>query len=264
MVLLLLYINFKLVPMEQLDSRLATLNDTEAVVSLINNHAAREASGLLVIVPEKFRTDYIKSLINHGQLFVALRGETIVGIKKLFIPDEQKVKELLYSELRVNPANQLVKGYFTADNQLHAINSSDTAYHNPTDTYIYTGLDYTHPIYRGMRINYILYTISLKSTRRAIIDSIVKNKSARLHMLYGLVKKNGPNDGTGGRTPSILQAFRRFIATLGVKFNDTDPIEFHSYRAHMPTFDPKSEELIPLPDNNSIEGCGCVLTYTII
>jgi len=83
-------------------------------------------------------------------------------------------------------------------------------------------------------------------------------------MIFGLTQANaGDEPGLpGDRTPSIARSFAQFIKTID---QPTEPIIFthNRYTAFMPTFDPKSETCRPLPDDQSIAGFGCVLSYLL-
>ncbi len=253
--LLLLLSNY----LHSMECSMAAKDDGNAVVELINKHAFKDACDSLVILPERFRREYIDSLIRKNRLFIAHQNQKVIGIKKLFVIDNvQEREEILNSEIRATRSNLLVQGVFTPDNQFQPFDA--TAKYDPKDVYIYTGLDYTQPDFRGQGINGFLYAFACNTIKDEVRKYIDLYHPHAIHMLYGLVKKNGPHGGIEGRTPSILASFRAMLQALGLA---TDKITFHSYQAYMPTFDPEAQKCVPLPDDKSIEGSGCVLTYNI-
>lgn len=62
--------------------RQALQDDIPNIVKLMNRQAYKD-SDKIVIVPEKFREEYIQNAVQTGRLFVALHANKIIGYKKL-------------------------------------------------------------------------------------------------------------------------------------------------------------------------------------
>lgn len=241
----------------------ATEQDLSDVVDLINKQVAYDSQDRIVVVPEKFRSSVVENLIHGRKLFLARVAGVLVGLKKLYVEhDYARVHEMMTAELRVNYDNLQAEGILDASCQFNRgiIDSIKYSY-QPDDIYVYTGLDYTKPEYRACNINGRLYEYAFAAIKNEILEK-AKNAS-RIHLMYGLVEQNGQCHGTQGRTPAIVKAFRAFLQKSGIQFPPASDIIFRSYKSYMPQFDPKSEELIPLPDSSSIKGSGCLLTYRI-
>ena len=244
---------------------IATTKDIPSLLSLINTQAILDADKI-VIVPEKFRSMCLQSAIEKKRMFVAKDHQgNIIGYKKLFvITDPTEQQDILINEIRCMGGDTRCTLSGEIDNNGSIAEGAAALSDSTQTTYVYTGGDFTIATHRGQGINSALTDASLNHIQDQIKTHIKENKSKSLALLYGITRANaGERPGAyGDRTPSIAQSFRSFVQDA---FNSTKAITFahHRYQAFKPSFDPASQELRPLPDNKSIEGFGCLLTYDL-
>ena len=242
--------------------------------------AAQKDADKLVVLPEKFRAAALAETLEHKKMFIAIDplSENIVGYKKLFIPDQNELNEILEQELRcIGPNAQIEKtGIFIDDTFVEKkINLTCLAHENDT-LFIYNGGDFTHMDYRkrGISLNLTDYALS------TLIPEIEKREIQQLVLIYGITESNaGKTVGDkNDRTHYILRSFKKFIQTLqenkhyirqkseeyqpllGQTENEIIHARFKSYK---PSFDPKSKECRPLPNDKSVPGYGCILSCRI-
>jgi len=224
--------------------------------------AATQEQDRLVILPEKFRAGALEDQIRKGQIFVAQAADKIVGFKKLYvIEDPAKLTEMLAEEIcalgplpsrsHIDPAF----AYHYTDKGEQAVPSSLVL--NPSrDTAIYTGSDFTLKDYRGQGINSRLVQHALATHQASVLEAIKRKQSTQLLMLYGVTIENQ------GRSPALAKAFRQFLNGLYGK-TEVNRVELNAFRAVKPSFDPKAQECVPLPAEQSVPGYGCVLNFPV-
>lgn len=244
--------------------RQATPSDLSELLELINNHAIHDHKKI-VILPKKFRQGSLQSSIEKKRIFVAQDKDKIVGYKKLFvINDEIEKGDILTHEIRCinNEKNCTFAGFINQDNTF--INDSAQLLCSGNSICIYNGGDFTLPEYRAKGINSTLTNVALFSCMPDIKTQIQQQKANAITMLYGITKANaGEQPGRpSDRSVGIIKQFKSFIQALENKQNPVI-LQHHRYNAFMPTFDPESLVLKPLPDEQSISGFGCVLTYQL-
>lgn len=259
--ILLLINSCNIIAMDQISCKLATTEDAPDILDLFAHYASHDAAESVVIVPKIHRVGYIQSAINDRRLAIARAATVLVGIKKIYVVPDDHVQEVLGNELNVRPDNLLVAGAFGIDNQFRASAALSDVNLCPDDVYVYTGTDYTRPDFRGKGVNSQLYTYAFACLKESILNHFKNRQSRNIHLLYGLVKKNGPHNGVDGRTESILKSFRQFVQSLPIKQNK--PIQFQSYQAQMPIFNPEAQELDLSAITHFIDGSGCILSYPV-
>lgn len=241
----------------------AQLEDVPQLLDIISNEAIHE-SKKIVILPEKFREMALCGAIKKGRIFVAKDQDKIVSYKKLFlITDEAEKDDILYNEIRaLGHTAQCTYAGVIDENDSFVIGSTVKQV-SPYTTCIYNGADFTRVAYRGKGINHKLMAAALAVINNQVRESMKKHACNTVTMLYGITEENaGPKPGVvPDRTPSISRSFKEFVRTLE---NNDNPVtlQHYRYRAFMPTFDPKSDVLQPLPDDKSVPGFGCSLSYT--
>ena len=252
-----------------IDYQQATNQHVQPIVDVINKYAVKDNTKI-VILPEKFRSMAVKDDIAKKRLYCATSKQfnDVLAFKKLFIIDnEQEYDDITINEIRCTSNNQCL--------QTITLHPQDTP--NPCkampfsfkdNAVIYFGGDYTIPAYRNQKINSSLTRHAFDSIKQDTIDIIKKNNFDNIVLLYGLTKANAGEQGGIDRTPSIVRAFRKFAEQVSAQvLNEPAPednIIIHSrYAAFMPTFDPKSTECKPLPDDKSIPGYGNVLVFPL-
>ncbi len=240
--------------MFQYNYRLADKQDIPALMELISTHAIKDADKI-VILPEKFRAGSLESSINKQRLFIAQHKSQIIGYKKLFLAQSDELQDILQNELRCVGKDALCaySGKITVENSFE-----ENQYPNSVDltTSIYNRADFTLPDYRGHGINSALTNNALKHVLPEVKDAKL------ITMLYGLTAANAGKivGGDGDRTVSISKSFKTFINTLR-NSQEQITLEHARYKAFMPKFDLTSDILQPLPDNQSVAGFGCILSY---
>ncbi len=237
-------------------------SDVPALLELVNNEAIHD-NKKIVILPKKFREEALRSAIQKQRFFVAEDKGTIIGYKKLFmVLDESEREDILKNEIRCvnNELNCTFAGYIDDANRLIKDDSvlPDMNYSLP----IYTGGDFTRGTHRGYGVNTHLTNFALFSLADKVKQHAYEKNAHYLALLYGVTKENAgdyPGASTD-RTASISRSFKAFIQVLE---NQKKPIalQHRRYGAFMPTFDPESPVLRPLPDEQSIPGFGCILLY---
>lgn len=253
-----------------IDYKYAQNEDIYQLVNFINTDACN-ASQQIVVVPENFRYTYVQSGVDSGLFFIAKQADSIVGFKKLFlVDDQQELQDLLCKEIRCKNGRLLAQGVINIIDQslnVRVDRNMDHVY-NSSAAYVYNGADFTKEIYRGKGVNSVLTEYALSYVKERVIAHIIKNKSAYIVMLFGLTNDNaGSNDKLlAGRSKAIAKLFGTFVQDVAVKMNKqiaTDMLAAR-YLAYKPSFDPKSKKCIPLSDDQSIQGCGCVLACKLI
>ncbi len=244
--------------------RLAKQADVPALLDLINTQAIRDNTKI-VILPKVFREGALRSAIEKKRIFIALDQDRIIGYKKLFIMmcDHEK-SDILNDEIRCinNEQNCVFAGYI--DNDTIFVPCVPRLAHNCYSICIYNGGDFTLPSYRGKGINQQLTKMALLSLVADVKDYMHNQGVNTITMVYGVTQANAgiypgaPSD----RTVSISKAFKVFIHMVEGYFKPIT-LQHQRYRAFMPTFDPDSQVLQPLSDDQSIPGFGCVLTYIV-
>ncbi len=255
--------------------RQACEQDLLELLELINTQAIHDKNKI-VILPKKFREMILKKTIGSGRLFVALdENRKIVGYKKLFlITDESEKQAILQDEIRclaggVKKYSGFIDESFNFRQESRQEDNKDILDADKFyDVCIYNGGDYTLPQSRDQGINSKLTDASLRYLKPIILDYLKAKNANKVSMFYGITDENS-GDFPGhknDRTVSISKSFIKFIKSLkdsdlkGFDFEDI-VLKYKRYQAFMPTFDPESTELAPLPDDQSISGNGCVLTY---
>ncbi|HVX00879.1 MAG TPA: hypothetical protein VHA52_10655 [Candidatus Babeliaceae bacterium] len=241
------------------ECRYAELNDIPELLQLLEHEASQE-SDKIVILPRRFREQSLESAIFKQRLFVAVDSEKscIVGFKKLFcITDPDELHDILKNELRCTgqAAAQAV-----LDNVSLVPLSMDIPDFLKQATFIYTGSDFTLPEYRGCGVNSALTRFALNAVSTMVQECMLKNKSLYVALAYGLTMQNAGVDLLDGRTKSILRLFNEFVANLnGASSSLFDYLIVQRFHAFKPTFDPDSDECVPLPESHSEAGYGCIL-----
>lgn len=247
-------------------TRIAKLEDVEQLLQLINKEAIRDHDKI-VILPRLFRKEALEAAIKKGRMFVALHEDTIVGYKKLFLTtDTEELDNMLTEEIRCldenkreHEENRVLNVLIDEQGKI----SSTQKNHLCGDIALYNGADFTAKDFRGKGINTTLTNFALSYYLPIVQELMKKDPKKAITLLYGITLDNA---GLGkpeckDRTPGISKSFIAFLKHL---VND-DAIKLHHsrYSAYMPSFDPESAVCCPLPDDQSIPGFGCLLTYTI-
>lgn len=247
--------------------QLASEQHLDAVIQLINEHACKEHDKI-VILPERFRRGYILQAIKDKRLFLALAGTKIIGYKKLFVmTDDQELHDTLVNEFRckgTDPASVGSLSINSFDTLEEQINHVDQATLNELTTYVYNGSDFTHPEYRGNRINEQLTCYALHSISKNTAALMKHTNSTGLALAYGLTHDNAGQEQQllGGRSRSIVRSYLSFLKDI-VQQNHYEPpteLALSRYHACKPSFDPQDTECRPLDDSKSIPGYGCLIT----
>lgn len=242
--------------------RLAQETDIPALLTLIQTKAVQDQDKI-VILPEQFREHALQHEIANNRLFVAEHGSEIVGYKKLFlIEDDREKRAIMFDELRMNKPAVYI-GTIDQDS-----NFAETDVFFPVETYdlcLYNGADFTAPEQRGKGINSGLTAFALHSLQPAVSAFIQEKNPTSIHMLYGITQDNaGEKPGQyPDRTVKISQQFRTFIGSM-LNMAPEKPFIHMRHKAAKPSFDLEdltAQEPQPLPDEDSIPGFGCILSY---
>ncbi len=243
-----------------IDYRRATLPDVPGVLDLMNTQAVHD-SNKIVIVPERFRKQYLEGAVSSGSLFVASQGKNIVGYKKLFCINPANRDETINDELRLNTTPVAQATVSLPD--LQASPQPLVAPSPTSTTYVYTGADFTHPQYRSKGINSNLTKHALTAVTKEAIEQCRRQKIAHIAMVYGLTQENAgvENNLLDGRTRGIVQQFMPFARRIADACGSTQPTSMllSRHAAFKPSFDPQATECRPLPDRSSIPGYGCMI-----
>lgn len=255
------------------DVNFAVESDIDNIANIIDKEAQKE-SKRLVILPKKFQKDILKKTITNNRLFVAKdisgKDNPIAGYKKLFILDGDEKEEVLRDEIRCVGQLPVCQANITQKSEFGESISRSKVKSDYCDTLaIYTGGDYTLPEFRGKGVNSKLIDFALKSLKPEILEKIKDKKIKFLSLVYGITKFNCgkvPGDKED-RSYHIAKAFIEFIKSLNAQVDnfsaDNIVLNYKRYPSFMPTFDYNGQELKPLPDENSVPGYGCVLTYDL-
>ena len=240
----------------------ATSRDISKIVALINTQAYQDHNKI-VILPEKFREESIKTAVERNRLYIAKSSDSgdIIAFKKLFIiENEQEYTDIATHEIRcTGPDSLFVSGQqFSSNQTVCRIKQAEApSFSLENSVIIYFGGDYTVPAYRNQKINSNLTEFAFATIKTKVSDALTANNTDTIALVYGLT---GTNAGEGpesiDRTPSIVRAFKRFIG-------QESEIYHLRYKSFMPTFDPQAEECKPLPDDQAIAGYGNVLIFPL-
>lgn len=245
--------------------RRAKATDLSALLELINTQAIHDSTKI-VILPIIFRASSLKSALEKKRIFVAVDQNRIIGYKKLFIiTSDSEKSDILNDEIRCinNEQGCTFAGLINSDGILIANDSN--LLHASYSICIYNGGDFTLPSYRGKGVNQQLTNMALRSLIKDVKEQIQGQEVNSITMLYGVTNANAglyPGESSD-RTLSISKSFTVFIQELEENSQEPITLQHRRYRAFMPTFDPESQILKPLPDERSIPGFGCVLTYKL-
>jgi hypothetical protein len=238
---------------------LATQADVNDLLTLMETEAIKDASKL-VILPKKFRRCSLEKAVEQQRLFIARENNTqkLIGCQKLFvITDARELDSICTEEIRCcgKDCHQTDAGTYTFERKFIVGNPICVTYSHE-DTYLYNGASFTHPDYRQRGVSKRLIEFAHSVLLPEVQKILASRNSQALVLLYGLTKENA---GEGGidRTPSLVSSFMQFCYLIEPGIEGS--IEHYRYRAFKPSFDPESEECIPLPDTHSSEGYGCVL-----
>ncbi len=247
--------------------RLGSDADSECLLKIINEEAVDDSNNI-VIVPEKFRRNKVKQELQEQRLFVAVESNSgeIIGFKKLFVINNAKEqRDILQHEIRClgNPSEShatISLGGLTV-NVEKPVEYADLS----NDICVYNGADFTRKEYRGKGVNKNLTDFAWIIATQEIGEKISRSNPQNLIMVYGLVRDNSGTELCGGRTKSIVSSFVLFVKqNYATQDYASNVVNISRYSAYKPTFDPKSEVLQPLGDDQSIAGFGYVLLYSLI
>lgn len=251
-------------PNLQYNYRRATETDLPKLLHLISTQAIYDHQRI-VILPKKFREPALLSAIEKNRMYIVENDDEIVGFKKLFlITDEIEKINILKDEIRCidNEENCAFSGHINNDGEF--VESKIISLNDCYNLCFYNGSDFTAPSHRGKGLNQKLTNFALVSVIEDIKAKMQDQDTDYLTMLYGITEKNaGDQPGADNdRTVIIFKLFKFLIQKLE---SNQDSILLHHkrYNAFMPTFDPESEVLQPLPDELSVPGFGCILTYQL-
>ena len=247
-------------------TRRALERDIPDLVDLINTQACKD-SDKIVIVPEQFRTAYIRSAVGDDRMFVATHASNIIGFKKLFcITDNDERDDILANELRCIGGVEPVVVESVSLNGLKSQDASpeelEKLFSSPV-TYIYNGADFTHPDHREKGLNSRLTKYALDLVTKPTADHVQRNKSTYVALVYGITQANSgkERDVLGGRSKGIVNQFIPFVKAVAQVCGRTPQshVLLTRHHAFKPSFDPKAVECRPLSDDQAIAGYGCLL-----
>lgn len=247
-------------------TRLARESDIPALVHFVNTQAYRD-SDKIVVVPERFREQYMRSAVQSNRLFVATHADDIVAFKKLFcITDADERDAILQNELRCAGANPPVAvGSLSLDDCKSQAVAADDSVKPCTSrvTYVYNGADFTHPDHRGKGVNAHLTKHALVASIKSAADHVQRHRSTHIALAYGITQDNAGNqqDLLGGRSKNIVSQFIPFVRAVAQECKRTPQTHLllTRHQAFKPSFDPKAVACRPLSDDQAIPGYGCLL-----
>lgn len=267
LIAIIFYANFITCMESGLECRYAIDNDADALVKLINKKASKD-SDKIVVVPKLFRKQYIQSAVDAKRLFVACKGATIVGYKKLYcVTDQNECIDILENELRCKEdALDTCQFISLQDHSAQeSIFQKSAKIGDSQVTYIYSGADFTHPDYRSKRINTSLTNFAFRALQGATIENINNKSASHIALLFGLTNFNAGRQLLDGRVEGIIKQFVSFAQEISDKltYKRSSCIIASRYHAFKPSFNPQAIECIPLSDNQAVPGYGYQITYPL-
>ena len=142
---------------QKITLHLATIADTDKIVKVIDEHAAKEHTKM-VILPKLFRKINITANAYSKQLYFAQNelGD-VVAFKKLYIiPDKNTFNAIAQDEIRCcGPKSYLVNAHsINGNNEKKTVTKEQILPFNfKNNLTIYLGSDYTVPTYRQQGLN---------------------------------------------------------------------------------------------------------------
>lgn len=240
-----------------------------ALVNLINTQAYK-AENQIVVLPEKYRKASIEDGVKNQRLFVAQADDQLIGFKKLFlIEDQQECDAILRDEIRCIKGTLLAQAAVDLEDLSQEEIGDDAIndVYSASTTYIYNGADFTCENYRKKGINRQLTQFALEEVADDVIAHAKQHDSAYIAMLFGLTDDNAvePNNLLAGRSKGIITSFKTFAERIAQKAGYEKPLQMLAsrYVAYKPSFDPHAQECVPLPDDQAVKGCGCVLAFKL-
>lgn len=264
---------------QRVEFRAARQEDVFNLVSLMNEQGIQD-SDKIVVVPRIFREQYFQHAIDKGQVFVAVdQAGQIVAYKKLFqVINVQEKQAVLFNEIRAKDENldavDLLPIIGNGTGLKEEVSRNDfVTVDVHSDVVLYNGGDFTHCDYRNKGLNSMLTATAFNSVVSPVVkdvDALSSNSFRNIVLLFGLTKENACDKaGDGlihGRTSGILKQFKKYVQAVA-KESDcriVDNLGIARYRAFKPSFNPDSQECIPLPDEKSIPGFGYVAKCKLI
>ncbi len=251
-----------------IEYRLAQMQDIPGMLALIETQAVAD-SDKIVILPKKFRADSLANAVKSGKMFIAVQpgsaenASCVVAFKKLYCLNAKELDEVLKTELRlkdasvmsamVDPKSLKIDKENKADQELQHVLASKT-------TYIYNGGDLTDAKFRKRGINTQLMRAALNQLEKSVVENIAQNSSSHVALVFGLAKSNTGNGILQGRSEGLVRSFAQFSHRIAVQGSS---ILCGRYTAFMPTFDPESAECRPKPDDQSVQGFGCIMAVPL-
>jgi hypothetical protein len=246
--------------------RQAKHEDVERIVDFINNQVVLEVDKV-VVLPPGCRERVVRSTIEKKRFFIAEHKQSaaLVGLQKFFVIDDKvELNDVLLNEIRCKDSVSSAAGYLKlqeCDRYCPLTNS--IIHYADNDTYLYYGGAFTEPKHRGKGVNTGLNDFAFSEIGKTIINHSKEEQSQKLVMLYGLVTANAgdAHDLLGGRSKMRVNSFINFIE--GNYKGGSEGLLLYRYPAFMPKFDQTAQECIPLSDEESVPGFGCVALYDI-
>lgn len=240
----------------------ATMADIDDIIDLMQTWAILEKEKVFVW-PKKLCYEPIKKNIGEGKFFIARdsNSNALIAYKRIFyIDNEKELKRITQKEIRcANEEPILVDvGKFDEFGNYEQINSLPFSLLD-NDICIYTGSDFTHPLYRNKGINDALMNFAFNQIKNKIAFAIDEKKAKRIVLFFGLVHTNASINLSKqkDRSFTIAHAFRSLCTSFT---NKNIFLQLYRYKAYMPVWDMNATEWYHIPDDQSIPKFGCVLT----
>jgi hypothetical protein len=243
--------------------RCATQDDVAKLLAF-QSKFKEEFEKTVVVFPEPYQRQFLQKSIAKWRIFIAVdtQNDAVVAqIKVCIIDDPQELTDMLYDELRcVGEQRKLIEsGIF--DSAFNFAPSEREQFElNKKTLYLTTGAAFTHPAYRGNKINIQLKRYAFSQLKDVMRQKICTQGYTALAWVYGLVDENKQ------RTDVVLRQFFPLGQSISRLLGQTPTttISFFAYKTYKPVFGITADGvLIKLPNEPSRHGRGCILLYAL-
>jgi len=256
---------------QQITFHKATETNILQIINFIDTHAAQKQDKKIDF-PKNYKRSIIHSQIANNKLYYATNKNSIIAFKKLFIINDSNFYQYIAEcEIRCKGSKITRENSYIIENNISKNTSEPSpCYEFNNSLIISLGKDfagnYTIATEGKDELNYDLLSYAFQSIQEDTVSTIQKKNPLYIVLLYVLTKENDVINNDLNQNPAIIQAFNNFIKKVIDKcyYTYNNQLYHNIYKTFVSTYDPNSNDRLPLPDDQSMAGDGNELIYTIV